>query len=114
MQHDPLVYVGHMLDFAQLAIRKASAAGRDGFLADDTLQLALLMLVQRIGEAASHVSSDFRTAHPEVPWHSIVGMRHRIVHDYLNINLGILWNVVSESLPALVPHLEAILAEPNP
>ena len=50
---------------------------------DEALQLALTHLLQTIGEAARRISADFRSAHAGIPWPAIVGMRHRVVHDYL-------------------------------
>lgn len=112
MQHDDLVYLGHMFDSGKLAARKGREATREQFLADDNLQLALTHLVQIVGEAARKVSPGFRAKHPEVPWVQIVGMRHRVVHDYVNTNVAIVWSVVTEELPKLIAQLAAILNEP--
>ena len=50
------------------------------------MQLALVHLVQIIGEAASRVSDDLRQRHPEIPWRQVVGMRNRVVHGYFDAN----------------------------
>jgi hypothetical protein len=47
--------------------------------------LQLYALIERIGEAAAHVSAAFRKQHPEVPWQNVVGMRHKVIHDYFEI-----------------------------
>ena len=70
--------------------------------------MGLAHLVQVIGEAARKVSPEFQSDHPEIPWRQIVGMRHRIVHDYMRMDEDVLWKVVSEDLPALLPHLEKV------
>ena len=72
------------------------------FDADENLRLALTYLIPIIGEAASRVSSSFRVAHPEVPWSEIIGMRQKIVHDYLGVDYDIVWEVVTADLPVLV------------
>jgi uncharacterized protein with HEPN domain len=46
-----------------------------------------------------------RARYPGVPWAAIVGMRHRVVHDYLNIDQNIVWDVVDRDLPPLVIEL---------
>jgi uncharacterized protein with HEPN domain len=52
----------------------------DSFSAEsDTLQFALAHIIQVIGEAADHVSEEFKEAQPQFPWHEIIGMRHQIV-----------------------------------
>ena len=63
-----LVYVGHMLDMARKAVAKVQDLPRETYDADENLRLALIHLVQVIGEAARQVSRDFTVTHPEVPW----------------------------------------------
>ncbi len=99
------LYVGHMLDMARKAAERLGGRERTAYDADENLRLALTHLVQVIGEAARQVSADFRSAHPEVPWSAIIGMRHRIVHDYLNVDEDILWSTITEELPLLVEQL---------
>jgi uncharacterized protein with HEPN domain len=54
-----------------------------------------------MGEAARGISLQFKADHPEVAWPQIVGMRHRIVHEYGAVNFRIVWAVVQEDLPRL-------------
>jgi uncharacterized protein with HEPN domain len=55
------------------------------------------------------VSRDFTVTHPEVPWENIIGMRHKVVHDYLGVDEDIVWQVVAEDLPKLVESLEPLV-----
>jgi uncharacterized protein with HEPN domain len=55
------------------------------------------------------VSREFTTAHPEIPWENIVGMRHEVVHDYLGVDEDIVWQVVTQDLPKLVEALEPLV-----
>jgi uncharacterized protein with HEPN domain len=103
------VYVGHMLDMARKAVGKTNQLSRHTYDADENLRLALTHLVQIIGEASRHVSRDFIAQHPEIPWTEIVGMRHKVVHDYLGVDEDIVWQVVTEDLPKLVTSLERLL-----
>ena len=109
MRKDDLVYTGHMLDMARKACAKLEGRARPDFDADENLRLALAHLVQTIGEAARHVSPTFQEAHPSVPWGLIVGMRHKVVLDYLHVDYDIVWDVVSSDLPSLVAELEDIV-----
>lgn len=96
-----LVYVGHMLDMAKKAVDKTKGLPRATYDADENLRLALTHLVQVIGEAARHVSREFTLTHSEIAWAEIVGMRHKVVHDYLGVDEDIVWQVVSDDLPKL-------------
>jgi uncharacterized protein with HEPN domain len=80
---------------------------------DENLRLALTHLVQVIGEAGRHVSDAFREAHAEIPWAEIIGMRHKVVHDYLGVDEDIVWQVVKDDLPKLVPRLEQLATPPS-
>lgn len=111
MPHDDSVYLGHMLDTARKAVSKVSGKSLADFDADEDLRIVLAHLVQVIGEASTRVSEDSRLAHPQIPWRRISGMRHRIVHDYMDINDDVLWQVATVSLPELVGLLENIVSD---
>ena len=113
MQKDDLIYVGIMLDIARQAVAKASRSTRQDFDDDENLRLALTHLIQMIGETARRLSPAFREQHPETPWHEIIGMRHRVVHDYLDIDYPEVWKVATQDLPVLITQLEPI-APPAP
>lgn len=72
-------------------------------------QNAVIRSLEVIGEAAGHVSSGFCVAHPEIPWREITGMRHRLIHDYDEVNLNKVWSVVTEELNPLIAVLEPLI-----
>ena len=109
MPKDDWVYVGHMLDMAQKALEISAGKGRADYDQDETLRLALTHIIQILGEAAQWVSPECRLTYSQVPWQEIIGMRHRIVHDYLNIDEDVIWEVLQQDLPPLVKTLQAIL-----
>ncbi len=105
---DDLVYVEHMLDIARQIEAKMTGIDRAAFDSDENLRLAITHLVQTIGEAARLVGDDFQDQHTEVPWRQIMGMRHRIVHDYLNVDFDIVWEVANREIETLVGQLESL------
>ncbi|HVE71930.1 MAG TPA: DUF86 domain-containing protein [Thermoanaerobaculia bacterium] len=105
-KHSDVLYLGHMLDYARRAHAKAAGMARMQFESDEDLQIILAHRIQVIGEAATRVSKATREAHPEIPWAEIAGMRHRIVHDYTNIDLDVVWETATERLPDLIAALE--------
>jgi uncharacterized protein with HEPN domain len=111
MTKDDLVFVGHMLDTARIVVAKVEGIDRSAFDHDENLRLALVHLIQTIGEAAARVSNEFRDAHQEIPWRAIVGMRHKIVHDYLHVNFDIVWTVATSRLPALIAQLKRFVPD---
>lgn len=107
-------YLGHMLDAARRAIQRVEGVTFEQFAADDSLQDAVAHRIQIVGEAARRVSAATRSQYPSIPWPEVVGMRHRIVHDYLNVRVDILWDVVRNDLPPLVAHLTANVPQDEP
>jgi uncharacterized protein with HEPN domain len=109
MPKDDSVYVGQMLDMARKARSLVAGKERATYDADEPLRLALTHLIQVIGEAARHVSAEYCVEHPEVPWLAIVGMRHKVVHDYMAVDEDIVWHTVQEDLPGLITQLMAMM-----
>jgi uncharacterized protein with HEPN domain len=77
---------------------------------DDVLTSALLHKAILIGEAANRVSDAGQARWP-LPWREMTGMRNVLVHDYDAVDLGIVWQMAEQDLPALVAQIEAILPE---
>jgi uncharacterized protein with HEPN domain len=104
-----------MLLAAREARVLATGATRDSLMEDRVLFLALQKLLENIGEAASRLSDDARATLPSVPWKDIVGMRHRLVHDYTRVDLDRVWLVIETDLDVLIAELErqGITLEPE-
>ena len=64
-----------------------------------------------VGEAANRLPEDFTRRHADIPWPKIVGLRHRIVHDYFDIDLEIVWQIIQQELPPLKERLAKLRAE---
>jgi uncharacterized protein with HEPN domain len=107
------LYLGHMLDVSVQAVEKIRGISREEFEEDENLRLALAHLVQMIGEAARRVSPETQQKFSQIPWSDVIGMRHKIVHDYLDVDFDVVWEVVTTDLPELIDQLGPI-APPSP
>ena len=67
--------------------------------------------LQIIGEAVGHLSEDVRARYPDVPWRSIIGMRHVLVHGFLEVDLDLIWLVVENELDRLKSTIRSALAD---
>ncbi len=114
MRKDDAVRLRHMLDAAEEALTFVRGRRRVDLDIDRQLVLSLVKEVEIIGEAAYQVSQATRNSLSEMPWEDIIGMRHRLVHAYFDINLDILWRTVQEDLPALVALLRSALSPKEP
>ncbi|MBV9550962.1 MAG: DUF86 domain-containing protein [Alphaproteobacteria bacterium] len=94
---------------AEDALSFAAALDEQAFLASDLHQSAIIRKFAIMGEAAGKVSKEFRAAHGEIPWAQMTGLRHRLVHDYGDVRLDIIWRVVKDTLPDLVASLRPLI-----
>jgi len=98
-----------MLDYSREAVELVRGRSRPDLETDRLLQLALVRLVEVIGEAAARVSPEAQAQYPRVPWARIVGMRNRLIHGYDTIDHDVLWRTLTDDLPALIGELESIV-----
>ena len=103
------VRVRHILDAAQQATAFIQGRSRSDLDTDHKLSLALVRLLEIIGDAARGVSGAFREAHPEVAWSKLAGMRDRLIHGYFDVNLDVVWQTVTQDLPVLTAQIERIM-----
>ena len=108
MLRNDQVCIRHILDASREAVGFADGRSRTDIDTDRQLNLSLVRLLEVIGEAARGISQDFREAHPEVAWEKMIGMRHRLIHGYYDINLDVVWQTVTEDLPPLIAQMEKI------
>jgi uncharacterized protein with HEPN domain len=107
---DPLIALEQMRDHAKEAMNLLASKGRADLETDRVLSLAVVRLLEILGEAARRVPSETQQMHPSIPWSFIIGMRNRLIHGYDRVDLDIVWSVVVDDLPPLVAHLEEITA----
>jgi uncharacterized protein with HEPN domain len=103
-----------MLVAARRIHAKVTGLSRADFDANDDLQLALVYLIQTVGEAASRLTQQQRESHPEIAWREITGMRHVVVHDYFRIDLDVVWDTANHGVPELIASLERIVPSTEP
>jgi uncharacterized protein with HEPN domain len=83
-----------------------------GELRDDRMmQLALIQLIEIVGEAASNVPDDVRKSYPNIPWQLAADMRNKLIHGYDAIELDIVYDTVQLDLPPLAEQLDTILGD---
>jgi len=105
------VRLRHMLDAAQKAVEFTENCSRIDLDNDEKLTLSIVRLLEILGKAAKNVSQECRQEHPSIQWREIAGTRDRLIHGYFDVDLNIVWKIVSDDLPSLVAQLEKALTD---
>mgnify|MGYP001329820347 CR=1 FL=1 len=104
-----IIRLRHMLDATQKAIRFTTGKSRSDLVTDEQLSLALVRLVEILGEAAAKVTIDVQQKYSAIPWRQIIGTRNRLIHGYEDVNMDILWQIITHDLPPLVKILQTAI-----
>ncbi|MEW7979999.1 MAG: DUF86 domain-containing protein [Candidatus Sedimenticola endophacoides] len=101
-------YLDDMIDFAGKVLAYTDGLDQAGFVASGLTYDATLRNLELIGEAATHIPDEIRTAHPEIPWRMVIATRNRLIHGYLGIDDDTLWSIIENDVPELLPLLQAL------
>jgi uncharacterized protein with HEPN domain len=107
--NESLVRIRHMLDFAQKAVKFTRGKSRDDLDSNEMLALATIHLIEMLGEASRNISTEIERSYPEVPWEQISGTRNRLAHGYIDVDLDIIWTIITCDLPPLIKQLKRII-----
>ena len=99
MTKDPLVYIDHILNCIQKIKTYTTDFDEAKFLQDNLTQDAVIRNFEIIGEATKQLSPDFKEKYNKIEWKKIAGMRDKLIHDYIGVDLWAVWGVVEEIIP---------------
>lgn len=106
---DDLFYIENILQSITRIQLYISAKNYDTFIGDFIIQDAVVRQLEIIGEATKRITKDFRKNNPEIPWADMAGMRDILIHDYIDVDLDIVWKTAFESIPKLKALLEKLV-----
>ncbi|ODA42731.1 HepT-like ribonuclease domain-containing protein [Desulfosporosinus sp. BG] len=98
------------INYARDAVQYISGMDLEQFMDDRKTISACAFCIGQIGELVKEVDPLTQDANPKIPWRSIRGMRNKIIHDYENIDLAVLWGTITKSLPELILQMHHLLA----
>lgn len=112
----PRSYLDYLIDIVD-AIEKTKrfiqGLTYEEFRQDDKTVFAVIRALEIVGEATKQIPSSVRASYPDIPWREMAGMRDKLIHDYLGVNLLVVWRTATEDMPAVLPMLTEILDDAN-
>ena len=102
-------YLLDIFKAATLALGYLEGKTKEEFFKDTQCQDAVIRRLEIIGEAAGRVSVATTTKFPNLPWRKMVSTRNIMIHEYEDVDLGIVWNTVQNDLPPLISLLEPLI-----
>lgn len=103
-----LFYLADMINFAGKVLDYTANLDQEGFVANSLAYDATLRNLELIGEAATHIPDEVRSAHPDIPWRMIIATRNQLIHGYLGIDDDTLWSIIQDDVPRLLPMLKTL------
>jgi len=113
MSRDPANLLD-ILNAARLVQEFIAGIDQQAFNTDLKTQSAVIRQLEIVGEATRRLSTDFRTAHPEIPWQEMAGMRSRLIHNYDEVNLKLVWEVIQNDIPELIAQITPLVPPDEP
>ena len=80
----------------------------DEFKKDKKTQDAVIRNIGIMGEATKALSEKVRKDNANIPWKNVAGTRDKLIHNYFGVNIDIIWNIVQDEIPSLLPEIERI------
>ncbi len=102
-------YVNDMIACCERVLAYTATLEQAEFVADRRTYDAALYNVLLIGEAAANLPESVRSEHRDVPWRALVGARNRIVHGHFAVDDDVIWSIIQDAIPLLLPQLRGII-----
>ncbi|MCD7729118.1 MAG: DUF86 domain-containing protein [Clostridia bacterium] len=104
-----IYYVNKIVTDIEFVLSHTKGLSKTALESDEVLLDSVMFRLIQISENSDKLSSDFKAAYGEIPWRAIKGMRNRLVHEYGNVEITIVYDAVVKDLPVLLKQLKEIL-----
>lgn len=111
MKKESSVFLRHILESIGAIEEYTKDLSEEAFLESSEKQDAVIRRLEIIGEAVKNLPEDFKKKHPNVAWNKAMGTRNILIHHYFGVDLEIVWDTVTKSLPEFKRQIESLVEE---
>lgn len=108
MIKDDKIFIRHILTSIDAIMEYTKGMNESLFLSNKLVQDGVVRNFEIIGEATKKISEQTKKKYPEIPWRKMAGMRDKLIHDYIGVDLFAVWAVIEKVLPELKNTLKSI------
>ena len=109
MLHSLVDYLLHIKDEIDFILSTAKNKTKEDIESDKILKRAIVRSLEIIGEATKHIDFAFRNKYPQIDWKGMAGTRDKLIHDYLDIDYDIVFDIIANELPDLEIEIKRII-----
>ena len=100
------IYISHILEATRLIKEFVKGKSLQDFQNEPMRSSAVVRQLEVIGEAAKRLSIEMREDASNLPWRKIMGMRDFLIHDYIEVDIEMVWKAATQDVPELSKELE--------
>lgn len=110
MKQKDRLYLSNIYE-AILKIEDYTQSGQEAFMSTSIIQDAVIRNFEIIGEATKRLSDEIRQENTDIHWRQMAGLRDVLIHDYMQVKLPRVWEIIEQALPTLKQRVKALLEE---
>lgn len=103
------IYLEHVLTALHKVRNYIGDKDEDAFMKDSIIQDAVIRQFEVVGEATKRISKELKARHQEIPWKEMAGMRDILIHDYIDVDLFMVWKTAKDDVPQLIKQVEKLI-----
>jgi uncharacterized protein with HEPN domain len=108
MTKGDVLFLGHMLKAIDRITALTDRTDFRSFEEDWIVQNAVMRELEILGEAAGRLSRTLTSQHSDIPWRQITGLRHKLIHDYFEVDIDVVWTTATVNVPSVAPKLRKL------
>ncbi|MEW6482620.1 MAG: DUF86 domain-containing protein [bacterium] len=109
MKKEDTAYLKHILDAITRIEEYTAGIEYEDFMENHLIQDGVIRQIEIIGEASKRISDEIKKKHLDIPWKDMAGMRDKLIHNYLGVDMDALWDTVENDIPTLKSKLKDII-----